>query len=68
MLDVNAIIYGVIYLFYEPNAADPLNREAADLFRADKPQVIQAIYLLVLFSRYIDLYHMYSNTCIVCVV
>jgi len=28
----------MIYLFYEPNPDDPLNREAADLFRTDKAQ------------------------------
>jgi ubiquitin-conjugating enzyme E2 M len=39
VLDINAVIYGVIYLFYEPNASDPLNKEAAELFRGDKAQV-----------------------------
>lgn len=38
VLDINAVIYGLIYLFYEPNPDDPLNREAADLFRNDKNQ------------------------------
>ncbi|CAK4071210.1 unnamed protein product [Aphanomyces euteiches] len=35
VLDINAVIYGLIYLFYEPNPDDPLNREAAELFRND---------------------------------
>jgi ubiquitin-protein ligase len=39
VLDINAVIYGMIYLFYEPNPDDPLNREAADLYRTDKAQV-----------------------------
>ena len=38
-MDINAVIYGLIYLFYEPNPDDPLNREAADLYRNDKAQV-----------------------------
>jgi len=38
VLDINAVIYGLIYLFYEPNPDDPLNREAADLYRSDKAQ------------------------------
>ena len=38
VLDINAVIYGLIYLFYEPNPDDPLNREAADLDRNDKAQ------------------------------
>ena len=25
VLDINAVIYGIIYLFYEPNPNDPLN-------------------------------------------
>eukprot|EP00640_Fibrocapsa_japonica_P004399 CAMPEP_0113935446 /NCGR_PEP_ID=MMETSP1339-20121228/2592_1 /TAXON_ID=94617 /ORGANISM="Fibrocapsa japonica" /LENGTH=226 /DNA_ID=CAMNT_0000937599 /DNA_START=60 /DNA_END=740 /DNA_ORIENTATION=+ /assembly_acc=CAM_ASM_000762 len=35
VLDINAVIYGLIYLFYEPNPEDPLNHEAAELFRND---------------------------------
>lgn len=37
VLDINAVIYGLIYLFYDPNPNDPLNREAAQLFRDNKP-------------------------------
>lgn len=33
VLDINSVIYGLIYLFYEPNPDDPLNHEAAELFR-----------------------------------
>ena len=44
VLDINAVIYGLIYLFYEPNPDDPLNREAADLFRTDREQVIECIF------------------------
>lgn len=33
VLDINAVIYGLVYLFYEPNPDDPLNHEAAELFR-----------------------------------
>lgn len=42
VLDINAVIYGLIYLFHEPNPDDPLNREAADLYRNDKAQVSAA--------------------------
>jgi len=38
VLDINAVIYGLIYLFYEPNPDDPLNHEAAELFRRDVNQ------------------------------
>lgn len=38
VLDINAVIYGLIFLFYEPNPDDPLNHEAAELFRKDVQQ------------------------------
>lgn len=28
VFDINSVIYGIIYLFYEPNANDPLNHGA----------------------------------------
>lgn len=49
VLDINAVIYGLIYLFYEPNPDDPLNREAADLFRTDRAQVGFIVGLLYVF-------------------
>ncbi len=33
MLGINAVILGLIFLFIEPNPADPLNKEAAALMR-----------------------------------
>jgi len=38
ILDVNAVIYGLLHLFAEPNPGDPLNKEAAELLRADAAQ------------------------------
>lgn len=43
VLDINAVIYGLIYLFYEPNPDDPLNREAAELYRSDLNQFKQLV-------------------------
>jgi ubiquitin-conjugating enzyme E2 M len=37
ILDVNVVIYGIIFLFYEPNPNDPLNQEAAAMLR-DNPE------------------------------
>lgn len=57
VLDINAVIYGLIYLFYEPNPDDPLNREAADLFRNDKAQVCYDAYihcLCIVYSLSLD--------------
>ena len=38
VLDIKAVIYGLIYLFYEPNPDDPLNHEAAEQYRSDLRQ------------------------------
>ena len=35
MLSVSSVIYGLQFLFLEPNPDDPLNEEAADLMRKD---------------------------------
>ncbi|EME27021.1 ubiquitin-conjugating enzyme E2 [Galdieria sulphuraria] len=36
ILSLNAILYGLQYLFLEPNPDDPLNKEAANLYRDNK--------------------------------
>lgn len=36
VLTINAIIYGLLHLFYEPNSEDPLNTEAAELLKNDR--------------------------------
>jgi ubiquitin-conjugating enzyme E2 M len=33
VLGINAVILGLVFLFIEPNPADPLNKEAAELMR-----------------------------------
>ena len=43
VLDINAVIYGIIYLFYEPNTDDPLNKEAANLLRSEKAQFARLV-------------------------
>lgn len=43
VLDINSVIYGLIYLFYEPNPDDPLNHEAAELFRNDKQRFEKSV-------------------------
>ena len=35
VLDVNAVIYGLILLFDDPNPDDPLEKEIAELLRRD---------------------------------
>ncbi|KAF4325475.1 hypothetical protein BBO99_00002038 [Phytophthora kernoviae] len=44
VLDINSVIYGLIYLFYEPNPDDPLNKEAAELFRNDPKQFASVVH------------------------
>lgn len=46
VLDVNNVIDGVVYLFYEPNPDDPLNAGAAELYRTDLQQVIIIIIII----------------------
>lgn len=53
VLDINAVIYGLIYLFYEPNPDDPLNHEAAELFRKDVIQ-FQKLVAKTLRGGYIE--------------
>ncbi|KAJ5593947.1 uncharacterized protein N7459_000155 [Penicillium hispanicum] len=36
VLNLNAVIVGMQFLFLEPNASDPLNKEAAEDLRADR--------------------------------
>lgn len=36
VLTINAIVYGIQYLFLEPNPDDPLNKEAAEVLRQNR--------------------------------
>jgi ubiquitin-conjugating enzyme E2 M len=36
VLGINTVILGLIFLFIEPNPNDPLNKEAAELMRANE--------------------------------
>jgi len=36
VLTINAIVYGIQYLFLEPNPDDPLNKEAAEALRQNR--------------------------------
>jgi len=36
VLTINAVVYGLQYLFLEPNPDDPLNKEAADVLKQNK--------------------------------
>lgn len=43
VLDINAVIYGLIILFDQPNPDDPLNHEAADTLRNSKAEFAQNV-------------------------
>lgn len=43
VLDLNAVIYGLIFLMYEPNADDPLNHAAAAALRSDAVQFARTV-------------------------
>lgn len=38
VLTINSVVYGLQYLFLEPNPDDPLNRQAADVLQRDRRQ------------------------------
>jgi ubiquitin-conjugating enzyme E2 M len=38
ILSISAVIYGLINLFLEPNPNDPLNQEAAEVLRNNRPE------------------------------
>jgi len=44
VLNLNSVIYGLQFLFLEPNPDDPLNKEAADVLKRDKRQFEQNVY------------------------
>ncbi|CBY35612.1 unnamed protein product [Oikopleura dioica] len=44
VLNINSVIYGLQFLFLEPNPDDPLNKEAADVLKRDKRQFEQNVY------------------------
>ncbi|ORZ30338.1 NEDD8-conjugating enzyme UBC12 [Catenaria anguillulae PL171] len=43
VLNLNAVLVGLQYLFLEPNADDPLNKEAAQALRANRQQFAQVV-------------------------
>lgn len=43
VLDVNSILLGLNFLFYEPNPEDPLNHEAAALQRDNKAEFEETV-------------------------
>jgi len=43
VLCIEHVIHGVIFLFYEPNPGDPLNQEAAEELRNNKPRFERSV-------------------------
>ncbi|KAJ3026599.1 NEDD8-conjugating protein ubc12 [Rhizophlyctis rosea] len=43
VLNINSIVVGLQYLFLEPNADDPLNKEAAEVLRSNRRQFEQNV-------------------------
>mmetsp|Transcript_59 Transcript_59/g.154 ORF Transcript_59/g.154 Transcript_59/m.154 type:complete len:185 (-) Transcript_59:197-751(-) len=38
VLSISSVVYGLLYLFLEPNAGDPLNHEAAEVLRNNRAE------------------------------
>jgi len=45
VLNLNSVMVGLQYLFLEPNADDPLNKEAAEELRRNREQFLQNVRL-----------------------
>lgn len=43
VLTINSVIYGLTFLMLEPNADDPLNKEAATLLETNRKQFEQIV-------------------------
>eukprot|EP00002_Diphylleia_rotans_P007755 TRINITY_DN17421_c0_g1_i1.p1 TRINITY_DN17421_c0_g1~~TRINITY_DN17421_c0_g1_i1.p1 ORF type:complete len:177 (-),score=41.41 TRINITY_DN17421_c0_g1_i1:256-786(-) len=43
VLNLNAVLIGLLFLFQEPNPDDPLNKDAAQLFIENKAQFVQNV-------------------------
>eukprot|EP00747_Dinoflagellata_sp_TGD_P210948 gnl/TRDRNA2_/TRDRNA2_84168_c0_seq1.p1 gnl/TRDRNA2_/TRDRNA2_84168_c0~~gnl/TRDRNA2_/TRDRNA2_84168_c0_seq1.p1 ORF type:complete len:174 (-),score=40.16 gnl/TRDRNA2_/TRDRNA2_84168_c0_seq1:131-652(-) len=43
VLAVSSVVYGLLYLFLEPNPADPLNHEAAQLLRDNRAEFARVV-------------------------
>ncbi|EJD04198.1 uncharacterized protein FOMMEDRAFT_121777 [Fomitiporia mediterranea MF3/22] len=43
VLNLNSIFVGLQYLFLEPNADDPLNKDAAEVLRRDREQFVRNV-------------------------
>merc|ERR1712139_127312 len=38
VLSISSVVYGLLYLFLEPNPSDPLNKEAAEVLRSSRAE------------------------------
>ena len=38
VLSISSVVYGLLYLFLEPNPGDPLNHEAAEVLRNNRAE------------------------------
>lgn len=43
VLTINSVVYGLQYLFLEPNPEDPLNKEAAEVLQSNRSQFEQNV-------------------------
>ncbi|KAH7423908.1 hypothetical protein KP509_12G080300 [Ceratopteris richardii] len=56
VLSINSIIYGLQYLFLDPNPDDPLNQEAADVLK-DHPKQFEASVKRSMAGGYINAHY-----------
>lgn len=53
VLSISSVIYGLQYLFLDPNPDDPLNKEAAQMFVDNPRQFEQYVQRAIMYGHYI---------------
>jgi len=43
VLSISSVVYGLLYLYLEPNPGDPLNHEAAEVLRNNRPEFARLV-------------------------
>jgi len=61
VLTINSIVYGLQYLFLEPNPEDPLNKDAADVLQSNK-RVFESNVLKAMRGGYVG--NVYFTRCL----
>ena len=51
-LGIYAVLMGLVYLFTDPNPADPLNKEAAELMQSNPAEFERTVHAIMRGGRF----------------